>query len=230
MLDQAQLNIAVEMQARSYLLLRWLSDAIKKQFIRFDQAHDYSTFPEAAEAWIREHYLNIPEDARIAKQVLPEFTKFFSTYLENSFDLVEDPGKHRRLSSKVCFCPMCSWLVDAPHLRPKKPLQEHKRHAKKLRASAIRQLAIEKRVDISDKRVHTMITDPDLIEPTALVAYGQDLLKRMKGIATGPAVLVLWRNFAWTPMGSPKKKFRLGAEMILDAERQLCEQVSTVFE
>ncbi|TWT34759.1 hypothetical protein [Blastopirellula retiformator] len=51
--------------------------------------------------------------------------------------------------------------------------------------------------------------------------YGLDLLLRVQGYAEGPAVLALWRRFAWTPQGSPRPKFRLSDKMILQAERQL---------
>ena len=56
---------------------------------------------------------------------------------------------------------------------------------------------------------------------TAHDYYGYDLLQREKGIANGPAVLALWRTFAWNESGSPKRGFRLEAEMIAEAETRL---------
>jgi hypothetical protein len=49
------------------------------------------------------------------------------------------------------------------------------------------------------------------------------LLSRIKGISAGPAVLALWRGFAWTKQGSPKNDFKLSTEMIIDSEVRLSE-------
>ena len=45
--------------------------------------------------------------------------------------------------------------------------------------------------------------------------------EREKGIAEGPAVLALWRSFAWNEAGSPKDGFRLKAELITASEKRL---------
>ena len=70
-----------------------------------------------------------------------------------------------------------------------------------------------------------IVDDPAMRETVALVAYGHDLLKRMQGIAEGPAVLALWRGFAWTETGSPKNDFHLEADAIVDAEKELSKVV-----
>jgi hypothetical protein len=36
---------------------------------------------------------------------------------------------------------------------------------------------------------------------------------------------VLWRTFAWLPRGSPKKKFELSPETVLNAEIAVSERV-----
>jgi hypothetical protein len=78
---------------------------------------------------------------------------------------------------------------------------------------------------LSEKKVELIASDPNIREELALCAYGADLLQRKKGIAVGPAALVLWRNFAWLPSGSPKKKFELTTDLILDAEKAISERV-----
>ncbi len=102
------------MQRHSYRLLTWMAKAVEDGFIQFDTAHDYSSLPVAAEAWILRHYENIPTDARVAREDLPDFCIFFSTYLENSFDLVPNPGK--QLMTIVlfvrCLSRMSSHTVD----------------------------------------------------------------------------------------------------------------------
>jgi hypothetical protein len=56
MLTQTEMRRLVEMQHRSYLLLKWMAKAVSEGFVNFETAHDYSTLPEAAEGWILGHY------------------------------------------------------------------------------------------------------------------------------------------------------------------------------
>lgn len=116
MLNQPQMQRLVDMQHRSYLLLKWVAKAVAEGFVNFDTAHDYSTLPEAAEGWILGHYSNIPDNARPPRDDLPAFCAFFSTYLTNSFDFISNPGRQLYSPDAHCFCPMCSWLVAAPNL------------------------------------------------------------------------------------------------------------------
>lgn len=210
------------MQNRSYLLLKWVASAVKEGFISFQTAHKYSTLPEAAEGWILGHYLNIPADARPAREDLPVFAAFFSTYLTNSFDLIEKPRKHLYSPYGHCFCPMCSWMV-APNLKAKKISSADKSRAEKIKARTLLRIAEENRISVSESQVAKVLEDDVNREYAALIAYGYDLLQRMKGYAAGPAVLALWRGFAWSKAGSPKKNFRLSEDMIVKAEQRLVE-------
>jgi hypothetical protein len=223
MINQSELRHAVDMQQRSYLLLKWMASAVKSGFIGFQTAHQYSTLSSAAEGWIRGHYLNIPADARPLRDDLPAFAAFFSTYLTNSFDLIANPGKHLYSPEAHCFCPMCSWLVDAPNLKAKKISSADKRRAEKIKARTLMQIATENRIPLSESLLMKVIDDPENREDVALIAYGYDLLQRLKGIANGPAILVLWRGFAWSEAGSPKKKFRLKEDVIVNAEKRMIE-------
>ena len=220
-LDSNRIAHAVDMQQRSYKLLQWMAAAVKNGFISFGTAHDYSNLPDAAAGWIAGHYNNIPDNARVSLDDLPEFTAFFSTYLQNSFDLIASPGKQLYSPDAHCFCPMCSWLVDAPNLKPKKLTTADKRRANKMRANAVSQLAIENSVAVSATSISELLDDINIHSHSSLLAYGHDLLQRLNGIANGPAVLSLWRGFAWNENGSPKPKFQLKADMIMDAESQV---------
>ncbi len=225
-MNPAEIRRLVEMQNRSYQLLRWVAEAVRKGFIRFETAHKYSTFTDVAQDWLQEHYLNIPERARWpSRHDLSEFCAFFSTYLSNSFDLIQDPGKRLYSPAGHCFCPMCSWFVEAPNLQPKKLRPVDKKRAQMMRIAAIENLAAARGRSIAEADLIDLLQDRTVFESASLLAYGVDLTQRVKGIANGPAVLALWRGFAWNEAGSPKPGFRLDADLIIAAESQWLELI-----
>ena len=226
MLDQTEVRRLVDMQHRSYQLLRWMADAVSQGFVDFTTAHRYTALPEAAAAWILGHYENIPEQARPDRKDMQPFCDFFSTYLTNSFDLISNPGKRRYSPNNHCFCPMCSWLVDAPHLKTKKLSPADKRRAERMRINAMLNLAAHRHIPINEAQIEKLLADRQVFEDASLLAYGADLLQRGKGIANGPAVLALWRGFAWQASGSPRPQFQLTAELIFSAEKRLLALLS----
>lgn len=219
LLDLQQLKLAVEMQAKSYSLLKWVGQAVDSGLLTFQAAHKYSTLPEAAADWIEKHYLNIPSAARVDQGDIQVFANFFSTYLENSFDLVALPGKIKFSPDAHCFCPMCSWLIDAPRLKTKVVSSADKKRAARMQVRTVLQLGIDVGAKPTEMKAEEIVAENG--EASALLAYGHDLIERLDGTAHGPVVLALWRRFAWTSSGSPKLKFRLSAKMILDAESHL---------
>jgi hypothetical protein len=225
MFSRDEIIRAVNLQRRSYELLRWVASAIGKGFISFNAAHAYTSLSSSAEAWIQRHYSNIPETARPPIADLKEFSGLFVTYLENSFELARNPGRRLYSPDAHCFCPMCSWLIDAPNLRTKTPTTRDKNRARKMMLDIVNSIAVENGIRLSEKAIEAILADPNLREELALCAYGVDLLRRMRGVAIGAATLVLWRNFAWLPTGSPKKNFELTADLILGAEQALRERI-----
>lgn len=213
------------MQVRSYRMLRWFTDAIKNGLIDVSNAHKYATLPAAAEEWMRHYYQIIPTDVRPAYDDVAAFSEFFATYLQNSFELNANPGQIRYSPGAHCFCDICSWMINAPNLRTKKVTSGDKHRAERLKSDALRQIANARIVNLTEHQIECLLADQTISEKAALVAYAQDLILRMKGIATGPAVLALWRSFAWTKQGSPKRNFELRIEDIFEAEDQLVEAV-----
>jgi hypothetical protein len=135
--------------------------------------------------------------------------------------LISNPGKRLYSPGAHCFCPICSWLVEAPHLKAKKLTAGDKRRAQTMRINALMNLAAARRLSVGEGGIQELLNARQVFEDASLVAYGCDLLQREKGIANGPAVLALWRGFAWNESGSPKQGFRLEAEMIVNAESRL---------
>ncbi len=225
MIDSEKLQQAIDLQQRSYLLLKWLSDAVTNGFIQFETAHAFSSLPNAASAWMAEHIQNLPPETRPATADIDTFARFFSTYLENSFDLSGNPGSQLYSPDAHCFCAMCSWLVEAPNLKTKKVKSGDKRLAGRMRIDAFHQVAAEHALVVANTEIEQLLEDDTNYENASLLAYGLDLFQRMQGIANGPAVLALWRGFAWNRSGSPKRKFSLSAKMILDAESSIMQLV-----
>jgi hypothetical protein len=185
MFNRNELSRAIDLQKRSYELLQWIALAVKRGFISFNAAHSYSSVSSAAVDWIERHYQNFPEKARPMHSDLQDFSGLFTTYLENSFELVSSPGKQLYSPDAHCFCPICSWLIDAPNLKTKTPTPKDKKRAHKMMIDVINRIATENDVRLLEKKVSSIADDPNLREKLALCAYGADLLQRMKGIAVG---------------------------------------------
>lgn len=150
-------------------------------------------------------------------------TSFFSgsrTRSSASFKWEANPTTPQYRS--VCGCPFCWVLVHTPHLKPKKLSGSEKRRAEKVKRTYLEGLARENVALIDAKRLDRVQADESLARPLALAAYGKDLLMRCQGQGrSGPATLVLWRQFAYTKSGSPIPGFRLRAADILEAEQKL---------
>ncbi len=224
MLPRDQIENAVEIQRKSYKLLLWLADAIDRGLITFTRAHDYANAADAAHEWIDEHYDNLPEAGRPQRNRLREFSNYFGSYVTTSFDLFDKPST--RLESRCgCFCPLCAHLVNASHLRPKKPRKRDKDMASEKRISRLIMLAEEEGMRIQSDLAGVIATVPAFLRSAAYSAYGLSLLERIRGSEGGPYVLALWREIAWKPEGSPIKGFQLEATDILDAEHQLIAEI-----
>ena len=227
MLFRDQVERAVHLQTCGYQLLRWLEKAFVDGFISPEAAGKYATSEDAAYAWLDKHYLNLPDNARPERSDLRAFSNLFSTYLDTSFELDAKPGT-QLYSPDGCYCPICSWMVQKPHLRPKKVGAGDKKVAERMKRSFLRQLAASHEISVSDEALDQMLRDPELREPIGLCTYAADLLQRLEGRARGAASLALWRTFAWTPQGSPRKDFVLSADEIMTAQDVLHKRLDEV--
>ena len=226
MLIRDQVENAVRLQACGYKLLKWLEQALTDGFISPEAAGKYATSEDAAYAWLDKHYLNLPDSARPERSDLRAFSNFFSTYLDCTFDLDAEPGKRLYSPDAHCFCPICSWMVQKPHLRPKKITAGNKKVAERMKRTFLLRLAEARGISATNEKVDEMAKDPNLRESISLCTYAADLLQRLEGRTSGAASLALWRTFAWTPQGSPKKHFVLSSDEIMMAQDQLAERLS----
>jgi hypothetical protein len=218
-LDPETTERAVDLQARSYALLRWMADTMPSWTGRI--RHGETSLPAALRGWLDSHALEVPATLRGPTEDTAALANLLASYLETTFDFEPSPGERLYSPDAHCFCPMCSWMVALPRLQPRSLTRADKQRARKLRADAVRALAFELGHTLADDRVDALLDDPALRDALSLVAYARDLDRRIAGLPTTPATLALWRGFAWNPEGSPRHGYRLSARAILDAEQLL---------
>jgi hypothetical protein len=222
MLPEDRLRHAIDIQQRSYRLLKWVSQAIDKGFIPPTRAHEYAHLADAALDWMEQHYLNFPEDARPLRGDLPEFAKFFSTYVTTSFDVTVEPGD-RVKGHLGCYCHWCRYVGSAPHLETKRVSKAHKAGAVRLMEHRVAALAREEGIDVSAERATAVVHEAATRRFAAYSAYGDSLIRRLRGHSDGTSVLALWREIAWKREGSPIRGFELRYEDFAEAEVALVE-------
>jgi hypothetical protein len=220
MLPADRLQLALDIHARSYHLLRWVADAISKGFIPATRAHEYADVTDSAYDWIEEHYQNLPTSARPERSQLRPFANFFATYMMSSFDIVERPGT-QRMSRCGCYCRMCAYLVNASHLKTKPLAKREKQRALRLMADRVEQLALESNIDAARELAEEIATGEATRRAAGYSAYGHWLIKRLDGLTDGPSILALWREIAWNKSGSPIPRFELRQADFVAAEQSL---------
>jgi hypothetical protein len=220
MIAQSELEFALSVQERSYRLLQWLGDAVRKGFVPIVLAHDVAGAGAAAKHWLERQQGSLPVACRPTDQELDAFANFFGTYLETSFDL-DEKSKMRRVSTCGCYCPFCLRLVESRNLIPKSLDSHDKKRAAKLRLRRLEELSIESGLVFNEDRARSILGIESQRVDASMSAYAFALLERLRGFSDGPAVLALWRDFAWNRSGAPIHQFKLRANDILEAEIRL---------
>lgn len=216
--DEATLTKAVRLQQRSYALLKSLTDPLNPDLraMEFSTQHGTMSFEDAAYEWLGRVIESLAPEGREHDDLRP-LANLFASYLETSFDLVDAPAL-RRVSHSGCACSCCSYLAAAPHLQPKKLAAIDKHRARLLEAAYLQSTAAQHGDALKDTACEALLATSALREPLAMATYANELVRRMHAEPTGPEVLVLWRWFAWTATGAPKRDFRLTAAMLLEAQ------------
>jgi hypothetical protein len=231
MLNESKLDEAVEIGDRAYRLLIWLNGAVESGFVSLEHAGCYVGDQEAAEGWLAKHFHDFPEDARPLARTGPQlrrYANYFSTYLRSSFDLHEVPGTRLEFGRYGYCCESCGYRVPKPHLQPKKLGRRDKERARHLKASLLERLAREAEISLQPGGIEQLLRNGEASKRAALAAYGVELSRRLEGRASGPASLALWREFAWSPKGSPIKGFKLEARAIKAATEEALEDLRRI--
>ncbi len=218
----------ISLHQKAYKLLLWVQGAMDSGWISPGSAHKNMSAADVTKDWLLKHYSNIPKGARPSKDnqdAIDAFCNLFSTFLVTSFDINEQPGKRLYSEAAHCFCPMCSYMIQVSYLKPKKLTKKDKARAKKLKLNALRQLCLDVDLEWQEEFIENLSENKDTFEETAIIAYSYELVRRAKGVVEGPAVLVLWRDFAWNKSGGPKKNFKFGIEIVTKAKDEIVKRL-----
>ncbi len=220
MITRTNIEFALSIQERSFKLLQWLAKAVREGFVPIVLAHDVAGAGDAARCWLQRQRGSLPVACRPADDEIEAFANFFGTYLETSFDLKKSPAK-RLVSSCGCYCSFCLRLVESRNLIPKTLTSQDKKRAAKLRLRRLEELALEAGTGFDEDQAHSILEIESNRLDASRSAYASALLERLHGFSDGPAVLALWRDFAWNRSGAPIHDFKLRANDILEAESRL---------
>lgn len=215
--DREQLERAVALSNLGHAFMKWLGERDRDAALEFDRTHERLSVPEATRDWVERNYLAIPVHCRPGREDLASFSNLIGTYLETSFDLV--PGRSKFETSNGCFCSVCTSFIDMSSLKTKRLGRHDKEDARQLVRRYVRDRAVELGRPLDDARIEALVNDASRREALAMATWGRELLRRLDGDAAGPAVLALWRMFAWLPAGSPRPGFRISAEAILQSDQ-----------
>jgi len=227
MLPPDDLAFAIEIQRKSYRLLRWVADAVDSGSLAAQTVSHHADGPEAAVEWVRRYHGTFPQEIQVGPVDLDALANFFWTYVVSSFDVAVEAGTRGTSGTHGCTCDLCVRLVDAGHLRTKKLRAYDKRRALDLMVMRVPVLASEHDLSVADEIARSYLTDAGLRRAMGYSAYGEALIERVTGTVEGPAVLALWREIAWSRQGSPLKDFTLDLDDFATAERLILEAVDT---
>jgi len=218
----SDLDRAVRLQRQAYALLVWLQNHLDQALFPTHEAHSVMDSRAVAQQWIEANLSNLPADVAPAAAEISSLAALFSSYLTTSFDIVDNPS-YRLQTTTGCLCDVCAHLARCTHLQPKRIGPGDKAHAERFKLKMLKDLATEHCIPVNEARVRNLLSDPSLREQAALVAYAHQLLQRLDGDPGDPAILVLWREFAWIRNGAPKKGFSLNARDIVEAQELLVQ-------
>jgi hypothetical protein len=227
MLEPEEVTLAVELQQKTYGLLQWIADAVRKGTLTFGTAHGYATAADSMREWLATYSRQIPGKWRprmSSADEVRQFTNLFISYLVTSFDLLEEPGLRAIPGNVDCYCEFCRRLVTASHLKARKVGSPEKARARALKQKYLEDLACELGKAVTESTARALIEGAETAEVVALSTYGASLVRRCQGDPGEPALLALWREFAWST-GSPRRDFRLSGEAILAAEQIVVEHL-----
>ena len=226
--QDAEIERAVDLQERSYRLLQWLGEAVRRGFIRSEDAHAFTADLGSAAAWIRRHRSDLPADAQPAADDLEAFCRLFVGGLQDSLYLADDAAPSPPADNGRCGCRQCRYW-QAPVVRARHLRDGDRRRADRCMRASLDEFALSHERVLEDGQVAALMRETAVREALALHAYAEVLLQRVRGAGSAVGVpLALWRRFAWTETGMAKRGFRLQAAAIHAARQLLAQRIVAI--
>jgi hypothetical protein len=209
---------------RTFALLKWVIDQLRSGSLDLSVVHTKMGFTEAAEDWIRRNQGRFPATVRPQPEDLVPFARLFASYLRTSFEI----GKsERRVSPCGCYCDYCSYLSNAPYLKPRSLSNRSHQTAMELKRLYVQGLATDAGLAVSNEALDGLASpDGPLAKEVAIAAYAKELIRRTQFATQGEGVYALWREFAWVG-GHPDYRFRLTAEAVETAQNDIATALKT---
>lgn len=221
MFDRDEIETLLEMQRRSYALLRWVGKKVEAGTLPLGTLHGALDTAGAATDWITRNQTTFPVDARPPPGKLDAFAHLFASYLVTSFEVAST----KRLRSG-CSCGFCTYLVNAPTLKAQTPSRQDASIARTLKLDCLEEMALDAGVPLLRGELETFVArTPEIGRPLAILTYVRELGRRSAFRGQGRPVLTLWREFAWKD-NRPVRRFELTVNDVLAAKNAVTERLA----
>ncbi len=220
MFERDQVDEILDLQRRSYTLLRWIDAKVQSGTLPLGALHGALDASHAAADWLSRNAASLPANARPPAGRLERFAHLFASYLVTSFQV----SAKKRIRTG-CECELCSYLVDAPNLHVRTPSKLDEQVAAHVKLDCLEALAAEAGAPLFRAELESFIAaNEKLRRPLAVVAYVRELDRRSTYRGQGRPVLALWRELAWKG-GRPDKKFELTSDEVIRAEDAIRDEL-----
>lgn len=216
MFNPNELKHTLEIKSKSYNTLMWINSVIYKSR-SLSKVRAFAEVAVDTEKWVKQHYALIPEHCKPLPEEIPAFSHLLHSYFHISFVLTGDFGKPHNALKHMSFFVFRAFMYPF-YISLRHVTKADKLEAEKMMITQLAHTAEKLGLETNLEQLQTMLEDKSLHEPVAICAYATDLLQRQKGQINGVPVLALWRKFAWSHHGSPKKNFELTVDMIMNAQ------------
>ena len=219
MFDKQVLKRTLNVHLYVYKLVPWLENAIYRNAVSPNDIALLSTDNALCLDWFKSQYHSLPTENRPGTSLdeLTDYACMLSGMLFDAFELETNPGV-RYVPHRLRSFHKPSKTARNSHLHPKKLTKKDRFKAIKLKVSYLEKLCNEHGIVLPDSALNLPI--PRTNDALAIATYAGCLVRRMHGHKEGPAVLALWREFAWNK-GGPIKNYKLKVSSILKAENLL---------
>ena len=227
MFGREELEQAIRRQKMAYDMLLWIVEQIDTGKVSFSVIHDKPSTADVMKEWMNTNYDYLPKYILPKREELEGFSNYFASYLSTSFELLKEP-EFRARGSMECYCDLCLQMKSLSHLKRRKTDKFDREEAEQIRAIVVNGLAKEMSVELDFSTCMDIAKSKESLGDSAYLAYANCLLDRIESSIGGVYILVLWRQIAWNPEGSPINGFVLKTDDILMAQKRLKSRIQTI--